>query len=72
MLPADTRPTPTLRYATALRNLAWLLLLGAILQRYVFKVGSAPRDVTVITVGLLIVALVLRIAAWRLTKARRK
>jgi hypothetical protein len=54
-----------------MKNIAWLLLVLAILERYVLKLGRSPSHVTVITVGLLLLALALRMAAWIFAKRRR-
>jgi hypothetical protein len=35
------------------------------------KLGRSPSHVTVITVGLLLLALAIRVAAWRLAKKKR-
>jgi len=53
------------RAAGALKSVAWLLLVLAILQRYVIRLGDSPRDVDVAAAGLLLVALAARVIAWR-------
>lgn len=68
----DTQSSSGLRLPVAIRNLAWLLLAAAILQRYVLKLGESPKDVTLITVGLLFLALAARVVAWRLVKIRER
>jgi hypothetical protein len=66
---AHSRATPPL--AIALKNMAWLLLVLAILERYVLKLGSSATQVTVVTVVLLLLALTLRVAAWISVKRAR-
>ena len=51
-----------------LKAIAWLLLVLAILQRYVVRLGDSPRDVDVTAAGLLLLALAARLIAWRLSK----
>ncbi len=59
------RPGPA---ASALKAIAWLLLVSAILQRYVVRLGDSPRDVDVTAAGILLLAAAARLMAWRLSK----
>ena len=59
------------RLSTILRASAWLVLVLALAQRFVLRIGSSQRSVYLATVVLLLVALALRIVAWRINKTRR-
>jgi hypothetical protein len=48
------------------------VLVLAILQRYVIRMGESPRDVDVATAGLLLLALAARVVAWRFGKLRKR
>lgn len=48
--------------------MAWLLLVSAILQRYVVRLGDSPRDIDVTAAGILLMAAAARLMAWRLSK----
>ncbi len=64
--------SPEARTFTRLRALSWLALVMAILQRYFLQLGSSQRSVNLITVALLLLALGLRVAAWRIAKRTPK
>jgi ABC-type siderophore export system fused ATPase/permease subunit len=60
------------RLGTVLRASAWLVLVLALAQRFVLRIGSSERSVYLSTVVLLLVAVALRIAAWRISKTTRR
>jgi hypothetical protein len=66
------QPPPTARLSTILRAWAWLVLVLALAQRFVLRVGSSERSVYLSTVILLLVAVALRIVAWRISKRTRR
>ncbi len=64
--------SPMARLGTVLRASAWLVLVLALAQRFVLRIGSSERSVYLSTVVLLLVAVALRIAAWRISKTTRR
>ena len=66
------QPPPKARLSTVLRASAWLALVIALAQRFVLRVGSSERSVYLSTIVLLLVAVALRLAAWRSSKTNRR